>query len=212
MCKFFSFVTDPDNHGGKRFYFDWNYRKENMNDSESHDSHSTICEHYKLVEDRCNKYEFNPLTKEFTVDRINSSVDDRIGAQVWVEKLNWKKIVEPLIAKDVINALTLNNPDVNDKVVSLLKQWASVRDSVRDSVLDSVWDSVRDSVWDSVWDSVRAYTSSFFDIEYKYDISPAIELWNMGFVPSFDGTTWRLHAGKNATIVFEITKEELMKR
>jgi hypothetical protein len=28
-------------------------------------------------------------------------------------------------------------------------------------------------------------------------------LWESGFVPSFDGKTWRLHAGKNAKIVYE---------
>jgi hypothetical protein len=28
-----------------------------------------------LDEDRCNKYEYNPLTKVFNIDKINSSVD-----------------------------------------------------------------------------------------------------------------------------------------
>jgi hypothetical protein len=28
-------------------------------------------------------------------------------------------------------------------------------------------------------------------------------------VPSFDGKIWRLHAGKDAKIVYEISKEEL---
>jgi len=36
-----------------------------------------------------------------------------------------------------------------------------------------------------------------------------IDLHRKGFVPSFDGTTWRLHAGKDAKIVFEISKEKL---
>ena len=105
------------------------------------------------------------------------------------------------------------------------KTMASVRDSVRDSVGDSVRDSVRDSVgasvWDSagasvgdsVWDSVGAYISSFFDIpKWKYidheegvnPFQPCIDLWNMGLVPSFDGTTWRLHGGKKAEILYEL--------
>ena len=33
--------------------------------------------------------------------------------------------------------------------------------------------------------------------------TPCILLWKRGFVPSFDGTTWRLHSGKEAKIVFE---------
>ena len=76
--------------------------------------------------------------------------------------------------------------------------WDSVRDSVGASVRDSVWASVGDSVWASVW----AYISSFFDIQYKYDFSPAIKLWERGLVPSFDGTTWRLHSGENAEVVY----------
>jgi hypothetical protein len=82
---------------------------------------------------------------------------------------------------------------------------ASVGDSVGDSVWDSVWASVRASVGDSVW----AYAGSFVDTEYKIDITSAQKLYDRGFVPSFDGTTWRLHTGKKAKIVYEITAEEL---
>jgi hypothetical protein len=89
--------------------------------------------------------------------------------------------------------------------------WASVGDSVWDSVRDSggdsVWASVRDSVGDSVGDSVWAYTSSFFDIKYKYDFSPLITLWNKGLIPSFDGKKWRLH-GYKGKIMWEGTIKE----
>ena len=104
----------------------------------------------------------------------------------------------------------------------------SVRDSVRDSVLDfvrdSVLDFVRDSVWDfvrysveasvwaSVWDFLYAYISSFFTIEkWKYidhepftnPFQPAIDLWEMGIVPIFDGIIWSLRSGKNADVIWE---------
>ena len=89
--------------------------------------------------------------------------------------------------------------------------WVSVRASVWDSVWASVWDSVGDSVWvsvrDSVRDSVYGYIGSFFDIGYKLDFSPAVKLWEAGLVPSFDGTTWRLHSGKNADVVYEWRSE-----
>jgi hypothetical protein len=107
--------------------------------------------------------------------------------------------------------------------------WDSIRGSVlgsiRDSVLGSVWgsvwvsirDSIRDSIWDSVWDSVRdsaeAYISSFYPgiktwkhfdhPEGENPFQPCIDLWHRGFVPSFDGKIWRLHAGENAEIVWE---------
>jgi hypothetical protein len=202
MCKFMSFVTEPENNGGKRFYFDWDYRKANLNahpDDDGADSHSIICKHFKLKEDVCNKYEFNPLTKEFKVDQINSPVDDRIQVEEWVNNLDFKKVVEPLIIKPIVNPLELKMVKKPTKAqIKLLEEWASVWASVRDSV--------RASVGASVWDSVRAYTSSFFDIKYNLDFSPCIKLWEQGLVPSFDGTTWRLHSGKKAEIVYEWTK------
>ena len=110
--------------------------------------------------------------------------------------------------------------------------WASVGVSVWDSVGDSVWDSVGASVWDSVeasvgasvcdsvWDSVGdsigasvwAYTTSFFSLDEwqlngkivsENPFQPAVDLWEAGLVPSFDGKVWRLHAGKDAQIVWE---------
>ena len=95
--------------------------------------------------------------------------------------------------------------------------WDSVEASVWDSVEASVGASVCDSVWDSVWASVvasiGAYISSFFALdEWKLNgkivsenpFQPAIDLWEAGLVPSFDGEIWRLHAGKDAQIVYEM--------
>lgn len=220
MCQFFSFVTEPENNGGKRFYFNWEYRKKHLEDE--NDSHSLICKHFKLKEDLCNKYEFNPLTRVFVTDQINSTVDDRIQAEDWVNKLDFKRIVEPLIIKPIVNPFDLPKVEHTSKMdIKLLRKWASVRAPVWNSEWDSVgysaWASVRDSVWDyvmssvraPVWASVWAYISSFFDIKYKYDFSPCIQLWQSGLVPSFDGTTWRLHSGRKAEVVYEISAEKL---
>jgi hypothetical protein len=109
--------------------------------------------------------------------------------------------------------------------------WASVRASVGGSVWDSVWNSVRASVgasvWDSVWDSVRAsvrdsvwaYISFLFPnikqwqyIDHKKGINPfqpAIDLWNAGYIVSFDGNLWRVHTDKDAKIILTINKNEL---
>ena len=226
MCEFFSIVTDPENYAGKRFYFDWPWRKAHLNDE--NDSHSIICKHFGLQEDVCNKYEFNPLTKTFKVDQINSPTNDQAQVGEWFNTLDYKRIIEPLIIKPIINPLELPLPAlVLDEQVELLRQWAcvwaSVRASewasVRASVGASVWDSVRASVGASVGDSVRAsvrdnvwaYVSSFFDIQYKYDFSPCVKLWEMGLVPSFDGKTWRLHSGSKSAIVYLISKVDLEK-
>ncbi len=95
--------------------------------------------------------------------------------------------------------------------------WASVGDSVRASVGDSVGDSVWASVRVYVNDSLYAYISSLFPnikkwegIDHEEGVNPfqsGIDLWKRGLVPSFDGIdTWRLHAGKDAKIVYEWKK------
>ncbi len=130
----------------------------------------------------------------------------------------WKKRIYSsfnyMEAKNPINPFEIEPLKITEEIVELLKIWDSVR--------DSVWDSVRDSVWDSVWDSVRisvrasvrasvgAYIGSLFPkikkwkyIDYKkepfksikgYPFQACVDLWEMGLVPSFDGTTWRLHS------------------
>jgi hypothetical protein len=156
MCVFFSFVTDPVNHPAEYYYFDWEYRKAHM-EEDGADSHSHICARFKLDEDVCNKYEFNPLTKAFTVDQINSNRDDSEAAEKWANRLNFKEIVEPLIIKPIVTPLDLPKVEqVTDEQIGWLKDWASVRASAWASVGDSDWASVRASVWDLVWASVRA--------------------------------------------------------
>ena len=227
MCKFFSFVTNPVDNPGWYYYFDWQYRKANLDD-EGVDSHSHICAHFNLDEDRCNKYEFNPLTNKFEIDMINSERNDSEAAEKWVKRLDFKEIVEPLIVKPIVHPFELPEvTEVTAEHIQWLREWASVRasvvgsvwDSVRSSAWDSVWnsvgDSVRDSVmdsvlvsvWNSVGDSVASYVSTFFPIDYEYDFSSAVKLWEAGLVPSFDGRTWRLHTGKNAKIVYEESEE-----
>ena len=219
MCQFFSFVTDPVGHLAEYYHFDWEYRKANLDD-EGVDSHSHICAHFNLDEDRCNKYEFNPLTNKFEIDMINSERDDSEAAEKWAKRLDFKTVVEPLIIKPIVKPFELPAVErVTDEQIDWLKSWASVRASVRVSVWDAVRDAVGDSVGDSVWrecnsfwasvgNSVWAYVSSFFAIDFNHDFSPAVNLWNAGLVPSFDGTMWRLHSGTKADVVYEWTPEE----
>ena len=128
----------------------------------------------------------------------------------------WLKKLEKFINRHpVVRPFEKTPPDtLQRKHILLLKKWDSVWASVR----DSVWASVQASVWDSVGDSAGAYTGSFFRIPvWKYvkhpkgkdPYQPLVALWNVGLVPSFDSTTWRLHGGKKATVLFSITAEEL---
>jgi hypothetical protein len=193
MCEFFSFVGD----GFGNFHaIGWETRKRWIKEqkNESPDSHTVILTLLGVpprLQDRWDKYEYNPLTKEFLVDQ---GIDghDHEAARAWVDRQDFKRIVEPLIIKPIVNpfSLPLRKPSPED--IADLKKWASVRASVRDRV------------WDTVWDSMRAYVFSFFAIQYEYDFTPATRLWERGLVPSFDGKTWRLHSGKQAKIVYEL--------
>ena len=99
--------------------------------------------------------------------------------------------------------------------------WNSVRDSVWNSVGDSVGDSVRDSVRASVWNSVGAQIGACMKLPRKawkyaekvktkeYPFQCFVTLWNAGLVVSFDGTTWRLHGGKDAKVLYSATETEL---
>ena len=197
MCDFFSFIT----LGKKKYYFDWEQRQ--SQDFVNCDSHGEIVKHYNLKDERINCYEYNPLTKELEIDAQHGP-DDSKAVQKWCDGLDWKTIVEPLIVKPIINPLEL--PIVEsptEEQIELLKRWASVWASV----WDSVWDSVGDSVWASVRASVWAYISSFIAVEYEHDFSACVKLWEAGLVPSFDGSTWRLHSGKDAKIVYEWRSE-----
>jgi len=95
---------------------------------------------------------------------------------------------------------------ITEEHLKILSQWASVRDSV----WASVWASVRASVGDSVW----AYIGFIFAPSVKkwrcakheksvYPFQPAVDLWMIGLIPSFDGKTWRLHGYEDAKVLWE---------
>ena len=120
-------------------------------------------------------------------------------------------------AAQPVNPLLVPIQAVTSEHLRWLAEWASVRDSVRYSVRDSVGASVRDSVGasvrysvgDSVGDSVWAYVGDIFSPvvpawqDGRYPFASAVNLWRQGFVPSFDGKRWRLHAGPKAAVVHE---------
>jgi hypothetical protein len=135
-----------------------------------------------------------------------------------------KQLDKILVRKKIVKPFELVPPEIERKHVLLLKKWVLVRDSVGGSVRNSAWGSVGGSVWGSVWDSVGGsvcgYVGSFFRIPVwkyvkhpkgKYPYQSVVTLWNQGLVPSLDGTTWRLHGGPKAAILFSISKAELEK-
>ena len=195
MCEFFSCIS---NGQGNIWYFDWELRKKFLSGEldYSPDSHSSIADYFGFKgdkEDRMNKYEFNPLTGKFTIDQLNGKDDSEVVERK-LRKLDFVTIVPSLKIKEIFHPFNQIPvaPEVTPEMIELLQKWASVGDSVR----DSVW----------------AYTASFFPeiTEWKYvenlgpnPWEPCQKLWEMGVVPSFDGKTWRLHAGEKAEVIYE---------
>ena len=127
---------------------------------------------------------------------VRYSVRDSVSASVWAS-------VSDSVRYSVWASVSAS---VSDSV--RYSVWASVSASVRASVWASVSASVRDSVSASVW----AYTGGLFPNIKTWKHAeklgscpwkPLLELWYAGYLPSYDGTTWRLHTGKNAKVVLE---------
>jgi len=196
------------------------------------DSHEKIKIHFRLKDD--DNYcpcEISPKNTDYlNPDKWVFRFDDKIP-DWWKkshEKMSWeafeewkKQLDKILVKKPIIHPFRDIKPPekITEKHIKLLMEW----DSARDSVGTSVWDSVGTSVCDSVGDSVWAFIGSFFKLkrtEWKYTekiktkgypFESAVKLWNMGLVVSFDGTTYRIHGGKDAKVMYEITKKDLMK-
>ena len=230
MCKFLSFVTTKD---GAFHYCPERRTKGTGNlDSHSFiaerygvkSSDNPIFYEYAPIGDTL-VIDGSPSGREDCFDEIKAWAR-ALPYSAIVPELVIKPIINPLLIErgavtDAEIELLKNGASVGDSVGASVRDsvrdsvGASVRDSVGasvgDSVGDSVWDSVGDSVWDSVgasvWDSVGAsvgaYIGSFFRIDALQKFSSCVELWESGLVPSFDGKTWRLHAGKDAAIVWE---------
>lgn len=191
MCDFFSCVSDGQ---GKVYYFGAEMRKRIVKGELDYDadSHTSIAYYYRLDEDLCNKYEYNPLTRRFTTDQINGVNDSGI-VKAFCKNMDFTQVVPELIIKQIVHPFRIERiRNISEAEISNLKQWASVGASVG----ASVW----------------AYISSFFSIEkwlyikHEPSVNPfqcCIDLWGAGLVPSFDGKTWRLHFGPKAEIVYE---------
>ena len=176
MCKFFSFCGDG--FGNYKFYRA-EERKAMFGEGDSPDSHTHILEGVPVeLQDRWSRYEYNPLTKEFTVDQgVEGHNHER--AKNWVTSIDWSLVVPELVVKSIVNPFTDRNPPkkITKEHIGLVRKWASV------------------------W----AYVSSFFTIVYEHDFSSINALWEQGLVPSFDGKVWRLHGGKDAKVLWEGT-------
>jgi len=162
---------------------------------------------FKIKPPKIAKREIN-LVKDW--DSVRASVWDSMRASVWASV--WDSVRASVGASmgDSVRA------SVWDSVGASMgaSVWDSVWASMGDSVRASVWDSMRASVWASMRDSMGAYFGSIFSpciskwkyIEHKkgvYPFQPAVDLWYLGLIPSFDGKIWRLHGGEKGKILWK---------
>ena len=99
---------------------------------------------------------------------------------------NYSEAINP------IHPFEIKCPKITDKHIKLLKQWDSVGGSVRDSVgayIGSLFPNIKK------WEYINHKKGI-------YPFQPAVDLWRMGLVPSFDGKIWRLHGGLNGEIIY----------
>ncbi|MGD9697513.1 HEAT repeat domain-containing protein [Acinetobacter sp.] len=73
MCDFISIVSDGNRN---IYFFDAKRRKELKDTDYRMDSHTSICDYYKLNEDKCNKYQIDPFNGwSLIIDQINVKND-----------------------------------------------------------------------------------------------------------------------------------------
>jgi hypothetical protein len=155
MCNFFSCVSDGK---GNIWYFDWEVRKKILNGELSYDpdSHASICDYYKLREDKCNKFEYNPLTEGFVVDMLNN-IDDSIRVIKKVRKLDFSSVIPQLVVKPIHYPLNKKRSRISKKDVYNLEKWFEVESNslrhIENNVCSSICDNVGLSLWLSVWDN-----------------------------------------------------------
>ena len=211
MCKAFSCVVG---RSGKVFW------------KAGIDSHNDIFSHFKLKDDAVGRFQMVEVTLDngylhpegkWTLRFDNNSEKPFDWWKASHEKhcmdalRLWKKEVYSKInlkdARNPIHPFKLPPvKNVTGRHIKLLVEWGSGWGSVR----DSAWGSVRDSVRDSVW----TYAGGLFPNIKVWKCAetlgpdpwrPLLILWYAGYVPSFDGKTWRLHAGKGAKVVLTWT-------
>jgi hypothetical protein len=79
-----------------------------------------------------------------------------------------------------------------------------VLDSATEDVVGS---SVGEKEFLGIFFSNTTRWSASGDASYPYQA--VAELWRRGFIPSFDGTTWRLSSGPEGTIVYTLAADQV---
>lgn len=192
MCNFFSFVT---NGKGDLFYFNADERRFENGNQHRYDSHSSICDVYKINEDACNKYELIPtenyrpayyspareknekIGENFILllDQQNSRNDDFnavVGRMNWFHKS--EAFLEILLVRNTKGLWnTLSNPNISlDKKKKELNDFL-IKENITEEELNEELkkqDLIKTSIEDYL--SCEKLKSWCADKRYKTWLSP----------------------------------------
>lgn len=177
----------------------------------------------------CNEYEYNPFTKKFISNQINSSIDDSVQAEDWIKALDFKRIAKPLDTRPIINPISLpKRISVSKDEFLFLKHWSFVSKSLRkdddNPLLLSVVKMIESSLgsdryfpfWSPLYpfmrDSIIGYANSFLKNENSYNYFSIRRLWESGLVPVNKDKQWVLYSGEVASPVLFIMEWDLQGR
>jgi len=127
---------------------------------------------------------------------------------------NWISIINKIKGISELIWYSIGNSVKDVVIIAGDYVWGNIGKRCGDYIRNSAKDigPTCESAWDITWNITWAYIGSLFPdikkwkgINHKpgeYPFQSAVDLWNMGLIPSFDGNTWRLHAGPKGEIVY----------
>ncbi len=195
MCNFFSCIS---NGKGKIWYFDASIRADIRAGKLKYeeDSHASIANYFRrdmrLTEDQVNKYEYDPMSGQFTVDDQYATdenglkLDDRERVEALCRNLDFSSIVANWsYVQDILTRLKSykhENPFTAEEMPEPSKIKAvmtSIRGQVWGQVGDQVWGQVWDQVWGQVWVCACYAVKMFMALGYDH---PAFDLIRLGVI------------------------------
>lgn len=232
MCEFFSFVSKGD--GFRFYYFDDAMRKRIADGDKTKvhnhsmrgfepDSHASICKYFGLNEDDVNKYEYDLITGEFSVDMIGAPdnddgdvMDDRVDAEKWVRNLDFKKVYEHLKLHKIEKPFVGNKhvPTEYDlklfgkaiKAIRTTPTSRSFEDELEENISSKVGERMYESMCTSIASlneyiaddgsynqTVASLVADQLDLQYTVDPKPFAKLWNRGLIFRIVDDYWNGH-------------------
>lgn len=167
------------------------------------------------------RYEGQIISRLLTVEETKRLIKEQSDKMEW----NYYSCVYP------INPFNGEKKELTKKIFENVQEciaaWNSVEGSAKAPAWDSAWNSAWGSVWNSVWNSVKAsakasvkdstwdFVWAYIGYQFQncslwengiYKYRCFIDLWNEGFVMSYDGNTYELRSGKNADMAWRVRR------